>query len=144
MAVFTGASSVQKPQLYLDDEATANSRSSTQLPYIFACSRFAQFLKKAVRDNSGTRKSISQWETFLNQWISCYVLADDVATQESRARFPLREARVEVIEISGKPGAYTAIAFLRPQFQLDEMAVSLRLVVPLPSVFAECAGQSQS
>ena len=32
----------------------------------------------------------------------------------------------------GKPGAYRAIAFLRPHFQLDELDVSLRLVAELP------------
>jgi len=37
-----------------------------------------------------------------------------------------------VVEDPGRPGAYSAIAFLRPHFQLDEMAVTLRLLVPLP------------
>jgi len=38
-----------------------------------------------------------------------------------------------VSEIAGKPGAYTAVAFLRPHFQLEELAVSLRLVAKLPT-----------
>ncbi len=46
---------------------------------------------------------------------------------------PLREARVEVEEVPGKPGVYRAIAFLRPHFQLDELTVSLRLVAELPA-----------
>jgi type VI secretion system protein ImpC len=133
MALFMAAPSLQKPQVYLDDEANANARLSTQLPYIFACSRFAHFMKVAVRDGLRTFKSGRDCETFLNQWISQYVLLDDVASQESRARFPLREARVAVAETETAPKAYSAVVFLRPHFQLDEMAVSLRLVVPLPS-----------
>jgi type VI secretion system protein ImpC len=39
---------------------------------------------------------------------------------------------VEVSEIPGKPGAFRAIAFMRPHFQLDELTVSLRLVAELP------------
>jgi type VI secretion system protein ImpC len=133
MAAFMQASSVQKPQLYLDDEATANSRLSTQLPYIFAGSRFAHFLKKIARDRSEEAMSNSQLQKVLNQWIAHYVLLDDVASQESRARFPLRDARVEVVNVPGRPGARRAVVFLRPHFQLDDMAVSLRLVVNLPT-----------
>jgi type VI secretion system protein ImpC len=44
----------------------------------------------------------------------------------------LKEARVEVMDVPGKPGAYRAVAFLRPHFQLDELTVSLRLVAELP------------
>jgi len=60
-------------------------------------------------------------------------LLDDLASQEQKAKFPLREARIEVSEIAGKPGAYTAVAYLRPHFQLDELTVSLRLVAKLPT-----------
>jgi type VI secretion system protein ImpC len=49
-----------------------------------------------------------------------------------KAKNPLREARVEVVDVPGKPGAYRAVAFLRPHYQLDELSVSLRLVADLP------------
>jgi type VI secretion system protein ImpC len=49
-----------------------------------------------------------------------------------KARFPLREARVDVYEIPGKPGAYKATVFLRPHFQLEELTASIRLVAELP------------
>jgi len=131
-AVFMGAQSTQKPQLYLDDDANANSRLSTQLQYIFACSRFAHFLKTMMRDKIGSFMSRDQCESFLNKWISHYVLLDDMAAQDLKAKFPLRDARIEVAEIAGKPGAYNAVAFLRPHFQLEALGVSLRLVAKLP------------
>jgi type VI secretion system protein ImpC len=131
-AVFMGAQSAQKPQLYLDDDANANSRLSTQLQYIFACSRFAHFLKTMMRDKIGSFMSRDQCESFLNKWISHYVLLDDMAPQDLKAKFPLRDARIEVAEVAGKPGAYTAVAFLRPHFQLEALGVSLRLVAKLP------------
>lgn len=71
-------------------------------------------------------------EIYLNRWISNFVLLDDDAGQEMKAKHPLREARVEVAEVKGKPGCYKAISYLRPHFQLDEIAVSLRLVAELP------------
>ena len=52
--------------------------------------------------------------------------------QEMKAKYPLREARIDVSEIPGKPGAYRAVSFLKPHFQLDELTVSLRLVADLP------------
>jgi type VI secretion system protein ImpC len=131
-AVFMGAQSAQKPQLYLDDDANANSRLSTQLQYIFACSRFAHFLKTMMRDKVGSFMSRDQCESFLNKWIAHYVLLDDMAAQDLKAKFPLRDARIEVAEVAGKPGAYTAVAFLRPHFQLEALGVSLRLVAKLP------------
>jgi type VI secretion system protein ImpC len=128
-----GAQSVQKPQLYLDDDANSNSRLSTQLQYILACSRFAHFLKAMMRDKVGSFMSRDQCESFLNRWIAKYVLLDDMAPQELKAKFPLRDARIEVSEIPGKPGAYNAVAFLRPHFQLEALSVSLRLVAKLPA-----------
>jgi type VI secretion system protein ImpC len=44
----------------------------------------------------------------------------------------LRDARIDVMEVPGKPGVYKAVAYLRPHFQLDELTVSLRLVAELP------------
>jgi type VI secretion system protein ImpC len=132
-AAFLAAQSCQKPTVYLSDDANANARLSSQLQYIFAVSRFAHYLKAMMRDKIGAFMSREQCEQFLNQWISNYVLLDDLASQEQKAKFPLREARIEVSEIAGKPGAYTAVAYLRPHFQLDELTVSLRLVAKLPT-----------
>ena len=60
-------------------------------------------------------------------------LGDDLASPATKAQRPLREARIDVSEIPGKPGCYRAVAFLRPHFQLDELTVSLRLVADLPA-----------
>jgi type VI secretion system protein ImpC len=102
------------------------------LQYIFAVSRFAHFLKAMMRDKIGSFMSREQCQKFLNDWIKNYVLLDDFAPQEVKAKFPLRDAQIEVSEDPAKPGVYTAVAFLRPHFQLDELTVSLRLVARLP------------
>ena len=59
-------------------------------------------------------------------------MGKDDAGQELKARYPMREARIDVAEIPGKPGCYNAIAFLRPHFQLEELTTSIRLVAELP------------
>lgn len=131
-AAFFGAQSTQKARKYDTDAANANARLSTQLQYIMATSRFAHYLKAIMRDKIGSFMTRGNCEDYLNRWISNYVLLDDKASQEMKAKFPLREARVEVQEVGGKPGVYKAVAFLRPHFQLEELTVSLRLVAELP------------
>jgi type VI secretion system protein ImpC len=131
-AAFFSVQSPQRPKLYDKDAANANARLSTQLPYILAVSRFAHYLKAMMRDKIGSFMSRSQCETFLNNWIKNYTISDDDAPAVIKAKNPLREARVEVVDVPGKPGAYRAVAFLRPHYQLDELSVSLRLVADLP------------
>jgi type VI secretion system protein ImpC len=131
-AAFFGAQSCQKAKKYDTDAANANARLSTQLQYLLAMSRFAHYLKSIMRDKIGSFMTRKDCEDFLNRWISKYVVSTEDAGQEIKAKFPLKEARVEVAEVAGKPGVYKAIAFLKPHFQLDELTVSLRLVAELP------------
>jgi len=132
-AAFFSAQSAQKPKLYDADSANANARLSAQLPYIMAVSRFAHYLKAMMRDKIGSFMSRTEADAFLNRWITNYVTPDDTASPAAKAQRPLREARIDVSEIPGKPGCYRAVAFLRPHFQLDELTVSLRLVADLPA-----------
>jgi type VI secretion system protein ImpC len=132
-AAFFSVQSAQKPKIYDSDAATANARISAQLPYIFAVSRFAHYLKAMMRDKIGGYSSRTEVERFLNNWIMNYVVANDEAGFAIKAERPLREARVEVVDVPGKPGAYRAVAFLRPHFQLDELTMSMRLVAELPA-----------
>ena len=132
-AAFFSVQSAQKPKVYNTDAATANARISAQLPYIFAVSRFAHYLKAMMRDKIGGYMSRAEAESFLNNWISNYVVGNANASAEVKAKRPLSDARIDVMEIPGKPGAYRAVAFLRPHFQLDELSVSMRLVADLPA-----------
>ena len=132
-AAFFSVQSAQKPKAYENDAATANARISAQLPYIFAVSRFAHYLKAIMRDKIGGFSSRDEIQRFLNDWILNYAVANDDAGFETKAKSPLRDARVDVVEIPGKPGAYRAVAFLRPHFQLDELTMSMRLVAELPA-----------
>ncbi len=132
-AAFFGGSTVNRPATYNLSSANANARLSAQLPYVLAASRFAHYIKVMMRDKIGSFASRENVANYLNNWIAEYVLLNDNAGQETKARLPLREARVDVAEIPGKPGAYRAIAFLRPHFQLNELTVSMRLVAELPA-----------
>ncbi|KAA5612799.1 type VI secretion system contractile sheath large subunit [Rhodovastum atsumiense] len=131
-AVFFGAQTTQKPKEYDRPDATANARISARLPYIMATGRFAHYLKVMARDKIGSFMEADDCERWLNRWIKTYVNTNEQAGAESKAKFPLREARVEVREIPGRPGAYNAVAFLRPWLQLEELTTSMRLVARIP------------
>jgi type VI secretion system protein ImpC len=131
-AVFFGAQSTQKPKKYDRPEATANAAISARLPYLMATSRFAHYLKVMARDKIGSFMEATDVEAWLNRWIQNYVNANENAGQEMKARYPLREAKVEVREIPGRPGSYNAIAYLRPWLQMEELTTSMRLVARIP------------
>lgn len=131
-AAFFGAQSCQKSKKYDTDAANANARLSTQMQYLLAMSRFAHYLKAIMRDKIGSFMTRKECEDYLNRWISKYVVSSEDAGMELKAKHPLKEARVEVADIPGKPGCFRAVCFLKPHFQLDELTVSLRLVADLP------------
>ena len=130
-ACFFSVQSAQKPKVYDSPAATANARLSAQVPYIFAVSRFAHYLKVMMRDKIGSFATRAEVESFLNGWINNYIAVAN-APASVKAKCPLSEARIDVVEVPGKPGAYRAVAFLKPHFQLDELGVSMRLVAELP------------
>lgn len=132
LAVFFTASSCCKPKLYDNDAASTNSRLMCQLSYVLTGSRFMHYIKVMAREQVGSYQTRGEWERYLNKWIQSYVISDDQVSPAIRARYPLREARIDVAEDPCKPGVYRVIAFLRPYFQLEELSVSLRIVGRIP------------
>ena len=133
-AYFIGAQSLQKPQEYDDADATANANLAARLPYMFACCRFAHYLKCIVRDKVGGFASKTSMQDWLKRWVLQYVDGDpDNSSEDTKARKPLAAAEVVVEEIEGNPGYYSSKFFLRPHYQLEGLTVSLRLVSKLPS-----------
>ena len=132
-AVFFGAQTTQKPKVFDDPDATANAAISARLPYIMATSRIAHFLKVMARDKVGSFMEVDEAERWLNKWIQKYVNATPGASAEMKARFPLADASVSVVEVPGQPGCYNAVAYLKPWLQMEELTASLRLVANIPS-----------
>ena len=131
--VFVGAQSLHKPVESDDPDATANANLGARLPYLFAICRFAHYLKCIVRDKVGSFMERGDMEKWLNNWITKYVTTDPSASESVKARYPLSAAEVEVKDIEGNPGYYSAKFSLRPHYQLEGLTVSLRLVSKLPS-----------
>jgi type VI secretion system protein ImpC len=132
-AAFIGAQSVYKPKLMDKPEATASENLSARIPYMFAVSRFAHYLKCMVRDKIGATKEQDQLERWLNDWIIRYVDGDPKnSSEEVKARQPLAAAKITVIPNEEDPGQYSANVYLRPHFQLEGMDIGMSLVASLP------------
>jgi type VI secretion system protein ImpC len=131
-AAFIGAQSLYKPKQYFGPngvEATASDNLSARLPYMFAVSRFAHYLKCMVRDKIGSTKETTELTRWLQDWIYQYVDANPAnSSEEMKAKKPLADAKIEITPDEENPGYYAARFFLRPHFQLEGMDVGLSLV----------------
>jgi type VI secretion system protein ImpC len=132
-AAFMSATSAQKPKKYDRPEATANAALSSKFNLQMCMSRFAHFLKVMVRNKVGSYMEASDLQTWLNRWISNYVLGnpEDFSGDQGermKAEKPLAWAEVKVVSVPGAPGSYRAVAHMRPHFQLETVDISLRMV----------------
>ena len=129
--VFIGSQTAQRPKTYVDPDATSNAAISARLPYVMASSRIAHYLKVMGRDMLGSNLEAGDVQKDLQSWIDQYTNAGAMGNDE-RSRTPLAESRIDVIEQPGKPGAYSAVAYLRPWLQLEELSTSVRMVTKIP------------
>ena len=131
-ACFFSANSVQKPKKYLTDDATANSRLSARLPYLFLVSRLAHYLKVIQRENIGAAKEKDDLQRELEDWINTLVTEMKDPGAEAKAKYPLSAAQIKVTDIADNPGFYNVEMLVRPHFQIEGVDVALSLVSRLP------------
>jgi type VI secretion system protein ImpC len=96
---------------------------------LFACCRFAHYLKCMVRDKIGSQMSRTDIADWLQDWLLSYVDGSPgTSSEEFKAAHPLASGRVTLEGRDDLPGVYEAKVFLRPHYQLEGLSVSLRLV----------------
>ena len=130
-SAFFGSASVQQPRRFDELIATVNARLSSMLQYMFCVARFAHYLKVIGRDRVGSFMTAEQVQDYLQRWLHRYTIDDDEASSQAKARAPLREGRVDVRELPGKPGRYYCVMHLRPHFQLDQVVTAVKLVTEI-------------
>jgi type VI secretion system ImpC/EvpB family protein len=129
-AVFSWPS-IQNPKTYDRTPATVNARISSRMQYMLGVSRFAHYVKILGRDKIGSFDEGDQMERYLHNWLMRYATPDANISPENRARFPLREAAVQVRPLPGKPGAYQCVLHLSPHADTEDMQITVRLVTEL-------------
>jgi type VI secretion system protein ImpC len=144
-AAFVGAQSLARPRTYQNNpEATASSKISVQLPFLFAASRFAHYIKVMVRDRIGGYISNEDLMRWVNDWIADYVDTNSLnSSEEEKAKRPLSGARISIDGNDHRnPGYHSVDMDIRPQYQFEEMDVGLRLVTKLPRQYVPKAVDS--
>ena len=126
-SVFYSNQSAHQPQTLADSAASANAKISAMLQYVLCCSRSAHYIKIKVREKLGAAVRPEKISDDIKSWLVDYVTADERASPETKARYPLREADVSVEEVPGKPGEYSMTLRLLPHYQLDQLTSSMTL-----------------
>ena len=132
-AAFYSNQSVQLPGNRISKADEANAKLSAMLQHVLCASRIAHYLKVMIRDKIGSFITAQDCENFLMDWLFRYTTGRDDLDWEEQARYPLRQARVNVQENMDKPGQYFCIIHLVPHYQLDQMVSELELVTELMS-----------
>lgn len=133
-AVFSAVRTLQSPGRYIGanaNAANANAQLSAQVNAMLSVSRFAHYVKMLGRDMVGSIRTADEIERALQAWLTNYINRSTSAGPETRARYPLASGRVMVRERAGRPGVFGCTIHLQPQFQLDDVAATFRLVTDL-------------
>ncbi|MFC5316245.1 type VI secretion system contractile sheath large subunit, partial [Azospirillum rugosum] len=109
------------------DAAGANARLSALLSAMLCVSRFAHYIKVLARDRVGSVSTPEQCQAWIEDWLRTYIMGNDDASVEMKARYPLRDGRVQVVEPPGRPGHFECIIHLQPHFQFEQAVASFRL-----------------
>lgn len=124
---FYNTQSTQKPRKYDRVVATQNAKISAMLHYMLCVSKFAHYIKVLARDKIGSNLTPEECQKTLDRWIKKYVTPDDHASQEAKARRPLRGAEIKINRDPSKPGTFLCTLHLWPHYQLDDLTASVRL-----------------
>ncbi len=130
-AAFYSNQSVRKPARQSNQASEANARLSGMLQHVLCGARVAHYIKVMIRDKIGSFTTAEECEDYLRNWLFEYTTGQEDLDWEEQARYPLREAAVNVKEHPEKPGNYICVIHLRPHYQLDNMVSELELVTEL-------------
>lgn len=130
-AAFYNNQSVQAPEQHSSKEATINAKLSAMLQHVLCGSRIAHYIKIIIRDKIGSFITANECEDYLRDWLFKYTTGREDLDWEEQARYPLKEAAVQVKDHPSKPGSFLCVIHLKPHYQLDQMVSELELVTEL-------------
>jgi type VI secretion system protein ImpD len=128
LAIYNMPSLHRPAGAYHTEIARTNERLGAMLNYILCVSRFAHYIKIIGREWIGAFHSADECERRLQRWLNGFTSGGDDLSFDTKARYPLQEARIAVRDVVGKPGSYECKVALKPHFQLDQAISEFHLV----------------
>jgi len=133
-ATFYNNQTVHQAQSHSSADARINGQLSAMLQHVLCGSRVAHYIKVMMRDKIGSFSSAELCERALSDWLLKYTAGQEDLDWETQARYPLKQASVDVKEHPEKPGEYVCVIRLQPHYQLDQMVSELELVTELAAL----------
>jgi type VI secretion system protein ImpD len=97
------------------------------LQYMLCVCRFAHYIKIIGRQKLGLYSNISEFLNYLNNWLLQYISSDVETPLHLKHKYPLLDARVEVIEDAFLRNNYVCTIYLKPH--LMSMQISADIVL---------------
>jgi type VI secretion system protein ImpD len=119
------APSIHLPSEGGDESTEISERISSMLHYMLCASRFAHYIKRIGHDHVGGTGNYEDYQRVLREFLFEYVLTDENAKPELKAKQPLNDASVRVFPVPGRPGEYRCEIMLKPHYDLDAIEVRL-------------------
>ncbi|GAA0611175.1 type VI secretion system contractile sheath large subunit [Paenochrobactrum glaciei] len=132
--VFNTSQSLFLPPTKKQNSGHENLELSVMLQYVLCVSRFAHFLKIIMRTEIGKFINNKNLQKRLQDWLLTYTLAGNNYDPNLRARYPLRDCKVSIHEIAGRPGLFNCILDLQPYLNFDSLHASFRLIIDAPAL----------
>ena len=130
-AAFLSLPSLFRLQLRDADESAENERIGAQVQNILCASRFAHYIKVMMRDKVGTYLTAEVCEHDLHDWLNGYCAGGENLDWKTRARFPLRNASVQVRDNPMSPGHLLCNISLSPHYQFDGLVGEINLTTQI-------------
>lgn len=105
----------------------------TQIQSVLIACRVVHYIKVQIRALIGQIKTASECQLLLNNWLDNYCSNVAEAAPDVLARYPLREARVQVNEAAGYDARFSCEIYIRPQYQIDHMISDIKLATEFGS-----------
>jgi type VI secretion system ImpC/EvpB family protein len=124
-AFFGSSPTISRPEESDDVGAAVSQRLSSMLHYMLCACRFAHYIKRIGHDRVGSPGSIFDYQKVLHDFLVQFVLQDENAPAELKARQPLNDIHVHVAPVLDRPDEFHCEIMLKPHYELDAVEVHL-------------------
>lgn len=128
---FYNCPSIYQIKFYNKNIANTNERLSCMLNYVLCAARFAHYIKIIARNKIGSFTTAQDCATTLGDWLRQYTASGNDLSSELQAKYPLRDARVEITDSIGNPSAYVCKIYISPHYRFEQIETYLQLTTEI-------------